>query len=362
MFKRKRPKEETPKEETAQSQPHAQDALLQTLLGVHSAPTLSWLADAAATAAERGLGALHCLLFLAEPSGVLAGQRPASSERMRSLAKVHQALDTDLTTFRFDLQSCPATALSLQQGKASSLTGLGQAIPLAMEGGQLEKAESQLGIAEVWLVPLHCNGASAGLLVLLMPSNGPADIAEAEVLGRHVAVAQTNLQEKEAGRKRGEVDAVRWVYDERRFLDQLGTEIRRAQRHKRPLSLTLLRLLNLEELRERYGRFLADQVLRHMGSQLAETMRDTDFLGAFREDGFAAILVEADLAGAERAKERVLDGLDALSLPEAEELGLDLRLACATATLLGDGETAEDLIASAEARLDQESTGREEVA
>ena len=35
-----------------------QSPLVEPLLAIHSAPSVSWLADSTATAAERGLGAL----------------------------------------------------------------------------------------------------------------------------------------------------------------------------------------------------------------------------------------------------------------------------------------------------------------
>lgn len=330
--------------------------LLEPLLGVHSAPNPSWLAEAASTAAERGLGALYSLLYLQDAAGQLAGQRPASSEGMRALARVDQALDTDLATFKFDPQQRPALASALQEGHAVAVPELGQALPLSLDAERLRAAQRQLSIAEAWLAPLHWNGESLGLLLLLMPASPPAPLAQAELLGHHIAVALSNLRGKEAGRKRGELDAVRWVYDERRFLEELAQELRRAQRHRRPLSIVLLRVQNLDELRVRYGRFLREQVLRQVGSELADAMRDTDFLGAFGDDSFATILVEADEAGARRAKERLLTGVQTLKLPHVNLPGLRLQFACATATLPEDGQTAEELAAAAEARLAQEGT------
>ena len=342
--------------------PLSTPSILEPLLGVHSASNLHWVADAASTAAERGLGALYSLLYLTDVPGLLIGQRPASSERMRALVKVQQALDSDLTALKFDPQERAATASALLEGRAIAVPELAQALPLPGEAKHLQAAQRRLGIAEVWLAPLHWGGESLGLLALLMPANPPAPLAQAELLGFHVAVAVSNLREKEAGRKRGELDAVRWVYDERRFLEQLTQEVRRAQRHERPLSIMVLRLLNLLELRTRYGRFLTEQVLRQMGSRLADTMRDTDFLGAFQEDGFASILVEADLAGAQRAKERLLDNVGTMNLLRADLPDLEIDLACATATLPADGETAEELMASADGRLGEVPPAQKQVA
>lgn len=217
-------------------------------------------------------------------------------------------------------------------------------------------AQRRLGIAQTLVVPLIWDGETFGLLFLLMPAGAPSRPLQAELLGRHVAVAARNLRRTAADRKRGELDAVRWVYDENRFLEQLNGEVRRAQRHARPLSIMVTQVQNLDELRVRYGRFLADQLLRRVGVLLAEEMRDTDFVGAFRADGFATILVEADREGAARAEKRLHASLDSLRLPNTDLPGLNIQLACATATLPEDGETADELAAVAEGRLTNEET------
>ena len=330
------------------------ESMLESLLAVHSAPTKEWLADASATAAERSLGALYGLFYVLEASGELVGVRPASSERVRRMLKVRELLQQDLTTLRFDPDSRPQLAAAIESGQPASLADLGLALPLALDNEALAKAQRSLGVGEVWAAPLHSGGTSDGLLLLFMPPSPHTSLQQADLLARHVAVAYARLKEMEAGRKRGEIDAVRWVYDEHRFHEQLTKEIRRAERHKRPLSVILVRLRNLGDLKARYGRFLADQLLRQTGRRLAQTMRDTDFLGAFHEDGFAGILVEADAGGAQRARERVLSGLHELQLPHADLPDLDIDLICATASYPEGGETSDDLMRAAEERLLQE--------
>lgn len=338
-----------PKDEGTAAEPEQVGLLGEPLLGVHSAPTAEWLAEAVGVAAERGLGALYCFFFLTDAEGRLQGQRPASSERMRNLVKVHQALEQELISYKFDPGDRPALAQALQQGTAVALSDLAQALPL--DEARLRNAGRQLGVDAVWVAPLYWNAESTGLLLLLMPADRPASLAEAELLGRHAGVALHNQREREAGRRRGDIDAIRWVHDEHRFRDQLAQEVRRAARHKRPLSIMVLRVQNLDDFRTRYGRFLSERLLRQLGNRLADAIRDTDFLGAFGDDGFATILVEADQGGAARAKERLLEGLQSLSLPNVDLPDLQTRLSYATATLPEDGETAEELTAAAEQHM-----------
>ena len=354
MFKKKQKDTAEPS-----ASPFLASSIVEPLLGVHSASNVSWVADAATTAAERGIGALYSVLYRTDTAGQLAGQRPASNERMRARVRIHQALDCDLTALKFDPQERPTVASALQEGHAIDVPELEQALPLPLESDRIQDAQRQLGIANVWLAPLYWGGESLGLMALFIPANPAATLTQAELLGRHIAVAVSNLRQREAGRKRGELDAVRWVHDERRFLDELASEMRRAERHKRPLSVLLLRLLNFNELRTRYGNFLAERMLRHLGGLMTDTMRDTDFLGAFMEDGYAAILVEADQDGAKRAKERLQEGVATMTLPQADLPDLELTLTCATATMPEDGNTAEELTASAGARLDHGPAAQE---
>ncbi|OGO51293.1 MAG: hypothetical protein A2148_00370 [Chloroflexi bacterium RBG_16_68_14] len=329
-------------------------SLLELLLAVHSAPDRGWLVEAATTVAERSLGALYSLLYIADDAGGLAGERPASSIRQRALAKLSKVLGTEVAALKFDPREHPIVLSTIQQGHAVALAGLDEALPWPLPYDKLRDAERALGVAQTWLAPLYWGGASSGLLVLLMPADPSSSLTHAEILARHLAVALANLREKEAGRKRGELDAVRWVYDERRFLEELRLEVRRASRHQRPLSILLARVCNLAQLRTRYGRFLAERVLRYVAARLPDAMRETDFLAASGQDGFAAILVEADREGAWRAEQRLRAGLETVQLPHANLPDLHVELGCAIATLRDDGETAEELIAAAQARLGHE--------
>ena len=348
----------------SQSPSYDAETLVEPLLAVHSAPSVAWLADAATTASERGLGALYSFLCVSMGSGSSAGQlavvKPASGTQGRSQARLRHALNADIFVVKFGLEEHQPLADAMKQSHAFVVPELSDALPLAAE--TLRRAQRELGVAEVWLLPLHWNGASAGLQILLMGGSAARRLAEAELLGRHVAVALANLRDLEASRRRGDVDAVRWIYDERRFQEELEQETRRAQRHHRPLSILLLRILNLDHIQRRYGRFLAERVLRQVAARLDDAMRDTDFLGSSGENGFATILVEADRAGAERARTRLLEGLHTMKLSDTNLPSLELRLACATATLSEDGENMQELLSAVTERLREQEVVQEDVA
>jgi diguanylate cyclase (GGDEF)-like protein len=345
MLKRSQGKEPPSGQESSLS------PLLEPLLAVHSAPDAAWLVDAAMTAAERGVGALYGFLYLGDESGRLRGEEPASRERMGPLARVNQLLGTDVTRLEIEPEALPAVAQALRDGRAISVDSLADILPLQLKEKQAAKAQRQLGVSEIWLAPIRANNETMGLIVLLLPANHTASIEVAEALGRHVAVALVNLREGEAARKRGELDVVRWIHDERKFVEQLSLEVQRAVRHERPLSLLLVRMDSYGELRRRHGRFLAERVLRRVAATMEDAMRATDFLGAFKDHGFASILVEADEVAASNAKSRLLATLGNIDLLRANLPGLDLQFSCATVTMEKSGATAEDLLAAADQLL-----------
>lgn len=329
------------------------EALLEPLLGIHTAPNEGWLADATASAAERGLGALYSVLYVIDGQGRLRPVPPASVAHKSALVRLSQALGANILESKIDPESRGDFASALSEAKAAELQDVNDALPDPLSEERLASAQLELGVRSAVLAPIHWDGETSGLLVLYVGSASAANIRHAELLGSHVAVALANLREREASRRRGEVDAVRWVYDERRFLDELGQESRRAKRHDRPLSVLTVRILNLGELQSRFGRFLGERVLRQVAGRLDDAMRDTDFLGALASDGFGAILIEADGEGAKVAEQRLLAGLQDMKLPHSDLPKLDLHIGCATATMPQDGETPEDLIAAAEARMEE---------
>jgi diguanylate cyclase (GGDEF)-like protein len=118
----------------------------------------------------------------------------------------------------------------------------------------------------------------------------------------------------------------------------------------------IVQVRDYAELRQRYGRFLAERALRRVASAMEDAMRSTDFLGAYGEDGFAAILVEADEEAAENARERYLTLLEQLDVAPANVPGLTLSFACGVATAGEDLSTPQELLAAAHAAATQPLT------
>lgn len=329
----------------------------EALLRLHSGTSEVWLVEAAMAAAERSLGALYTFVFLFDSSGHLVGQQSASEGRTRSLSRVHSALGQPLARLKLTLSDDTLLALSLRERHPVSTDSLAEALNQVIDPETCQQAQQQLGIASCCVSPIEMSAEQLGVALLLF-GNGHAPISHVTLLCEHLARALLNLREREAGRRRGELDAVRWVSDERRFAEQFERELGRANRHQRPLSILLVRVANFQEVRTQLGRFLAERLLRRIGAILSEQIRGSDFLGAYGDDGFALIMAEANAAAAAEAAQRLMPMTSGVQLEGSASPTPHLHYG--TATFPEDGPSVEALIAAAEVHLHPLSPERAE--
>jgi diguanylate cyclase (GGDEF)-like protein len=95
------------------------------------------------------------------------------------------------------------------------------------------------------------------------------------------------------------------VYNRRFFYASGQTELERARRYKRPLSVILLHPDNFKALRETHGHAVADEVLVAIAACCRDNVRDSDYVGRLRGEEFAITLIEAPFNGALRVAEKL---------------------------------------------------------
>lgn len=83
------------------------------------------------------------------------------------------------------------------------------------------------------------------------------------------------------------------------------TEIKRAQRHKSPLSMLLLDIDHFKTINDEYGHLVGDKMLRNFVSAVQNGLRSADVLGRFGGDEFVVILPETDAPTAATVAERI---------------------------------------------------------
>jgi len=100
-------------------------------------------------------------------------------------------------------------------------------------------------------------------------------------------------------------DGLTGLYNHRHFQEQLGVEVKRAQRYDLNLSLIMIDLDHFKEFNDSYGHLEGDSLLRKIAQILKSSLRETDFVARYGGEEFAVILPETNKEGASIAAERV---------------------------------------------------------
>ena len=322
--------------------------IMSALLPIHSAITLDWLADAAATAAERALNAGFTFVYFEDEGGRLDRRAPASDLRRRSQQRAIDAFGKDVLRTCIDPKDAPAIAEALDARTPITATAAELFRGLTAPD-KAAAAQKELGIASAAVVPLESAGERVGALLLLFAEQPQPE--HVRLFAGHVACAAVNLQQSQAARDQGVIDITRAVFDTRKLESDLQKEVSRAARYHHQVSIAVVEATNLRLLRERFGDFLTDRLLQRLGGALAQDARDIDVIGAYKESGYTMILTEASAEGAAVAAERLLRTAQGATLDGESVPGLELHLVCGWATCPGDGSTTAALFAVAERRM-----------
>jgi diguanylate cyclase (GGDEF)-like protein len=89
------------------------------------------------------------------------------------------------------------------------------------------------------------------------------------------------------------------------FMETVHAEVKRSQRYGRPLTIAYLDLDNFKLVNERYGRSLANDLLRKVAATLALGIRRSDVVGRVGDDEFAMMFPETGGEGGKQVLERV---------------------------------------------------------
>lgn len=138
------------------------------------------------------------------------------------------------------------------------------------------------------------------------------------------------------------------------FLDGLvATELEKALRFGRPLSLIEIELAGMAGVRERLGDSAARVLGEGFGERLQQAMRGTDVCAAEGESSFRLLLAETDALGAAVMKRRIRDLVGSPQQRGSEPATTPV-LRIAAASFPADGTRLEDLRRRLAERLEDE--------
>ncbi len=115
----------------------------------------------------------------------------------------------------------------------------------------------------------------------------------------------TSLKERRALENMSVTDPLTQVKNRRYFQDRLQSEVERAVRHDRPLSLIMSDVDFFKRFNDEYGHQAGDLLLRSIAQTLSAQLRSTDTIARYGGEEFAIILPDTQKLDAMKVAERL---------------------------------------------------------
>jgi diguanylate cyclase (GGDEF)-like protein len=191
----------------------------------------------------------------------------------------------------------------------------------------------------------------------------PFDENDLRLLGAiatHAAMALRNADRYEALLEQSQRDALTGLANHGHFWSVLETEVKRAARYGRPLSLVLLDIDHFKRFNDQNGHLSGDAALAKVARAIAERSRAHDLAARYGGEEFAVLLPETDQPGATAFAEKIRAAVECLGVDAGDaDDGLTVSVGVAG---LGGRPAASDLVAAADARLyEAKAAGRNRV-
>ncbi len=166
----------------------------------------------------------------------------------------------------------------------------------------------------------------------------PDDIRILSTLSAQIAIALDNARLYEEAKKLSLTDPLTGLSNRRSFEMMLDSEIKRAERYRRPFAVMMMDLDNFKSYNDKFGHSAGDYILQKFSMLMKDTIRDVDFIGRYGGDEFIAVLPETDanfaLVVAERIRKKI----------ESENLDLPVTLSIGIAIFPRDSRDKKQLI------------------
>ncbi|WP_417068671.1 diguanylate cyclase [Niveibacterium terrae] len=127
-----------------------------------------------------------------------------------------------------------------------------------------------------------------------------------EELEKRVAERTAELEEANARLLEQAIrDGLTGLYNRRHFFALAAREFGLAIRHTRPMSVLMIDLDHFKKINDRFGHAAGDHVLQSLAMQMGSALRQSDLLGRYGGEEFAALLTDTVELEARRIAERL---------------------------------------------------------
>ncbi|MEW6233173.1 MAG: sensor domain-containing diguanylate cyclase [Chloroflexota bacterium] len=249
----------------------------------------------------------------------------------------------------------PETMLSPQEERTLyqlALTGKAEVLPLFGVGAEAEGKKPRPR-RSLLALPLGKDGEPLAVLTLAKDNRtfSAQEIALLSILRNQANVALKNAQLYEDTEHLARTDGLTGLFNQRSMRELLDSEIKRAERFSRSLSMIMIDLDFFKKVNDQHGHEAGNQVLKDLAGILTASVRDVDIVARYGGEEFTIILPEADEAQARLVAERIQQAVaDNVFEPQP---GLKLRLTVSqgVATFPVHASSAGELIARADEAL-----------
>jgi diguanylate cyclase (GGDEF)-like protein len=147
------------------------------------------------------------------------------------------------------------------------------------------------------------------------------------------------------------VDYLTGLPNFRSLSERFESEIKRAQRYGRLLSLIMIDLDGFKEINDRFGHLAGNAALKHVAGLLRNFVRETDVTGRYGGDEFMILLPETPKRMAEGLAEEIRALISVTPLHLGGHGLLPLTISLGMASFPRDAQTAATLMAEADGSL-----------
>ena len=208
------------------------------------------------------------------------------------------------------------------------------------------------------LFQLRSSGRPFGVLAVQdAPALSAVDESRIETLAAILSIAAKNVQLFADMQVTSVSDGLTGCFNRAHAFATLDSEIRRAKRHKRPLSVIMLDVDDFKGINDNHGHLCGDGVLESIGDTLRRTLRSSDVKSRYGGDEFLVILPETPAEGADQVADHLRRAIERVEYA-GRTRPFSLSVSIGVATVLPNETDALALVGRADAALYRDKSNR----
>jgi diguanylate cyclase (GGDEF)-like protein/PAS domain S-box-containing protein len=189
----------------------------------------------------------------------------------------------------------------------------------------------------------------------------PEQVRLLETIGTQAAIAVQNARIYDQMKQMAITDTVTQLFTRRHFTQLGRSEVERALRYDRKLSVLMVDIDHFKRINDTFGHTAGDQVLLIVANICRQALRVTDIVGRWGGEEYVIILPEADLEGGALIAERIRRMVAETEIILAEEV-VHVTISVGVAAISPSRPTLELLIDNADRALYiAKQSGRDQV-